>query len=41
VYSAEGYPAAYVSFSAVNTTSYKMMGLNSDPATNADYASID
>jgi hypothetical protein len=41
VYSTEGYPTAYVSFSAVNTTSYKMMGLNTDPATNADWGTID
>jgi hypothetical protein len=41
VYSTEGYPTAYASFCAGTTSGYAMMGLNTDPATNADHATID
>ena len=41
VYSTEGYPTAYVSFTVSGTSGTAMMGLNSDPTTDASYVSID
>lgn len=40
-YSAEAYPACFVSFRANDATHNFMIGLNADPATDADYNSLD
>jgi len=40
-YSVESYPACYVSFRAAQTTAEILVGLNTDPATDTNYTSLD